>query len=256
MAQAAVAAHVLLVVHRGDHRPGPQEQHCLEEGVREQVEHRGLVHADSCGGEHVSELRTGRIGDHALDVVLDETDRRREKRRGRADDRHHAERGRSEFEQRRHPAHEEYARRNHGGRVDESGNGRWTFHGVGQPCVEEQLRRFARSADEQKNRSQLGRVDAEPQEFERALRESLSSGEDVVEVYGVDEDVEREYAQNHSEIADPVDDERLNRRRIRRRLSVVESDQQIRGYADPFPTEEKLKKIVGGDQRQHREGKE
>jgi hypothetical protein len=74
------------VVHRVDDRAGAEEQHRLEEGVGEEVEHRRRVDADARGHEHVAELRAGRIGDHALDVVLHEADGRREEGRGGADD--------------------------------------------------------------------------------------------------------------------------------------------------------------------------
>src|SRR3546814_8045460 len=54
--QIAVIAHVLFVVHRMDDRTSPEEQQCLEEGVREQVEHRGAIGARS--EEHTSELQS------------------------------------------------------------------------------------------------------------------------------------------------------------------------------------------------------
>src|SRR3546814_6846745 len=76
--ERAIIAHVLLVVHRVDDRAGTEEQQRLEEGVREQVEHRRAIGADTRREEHVDELRTGRIGDDALDVQLRRADRRSE----------------------------------------------------------------------------------------------------------------------------------------------------------------------------------
>ena len=75
--QPAHLAHVLLVMHRGDHRARAEEQQRLEEGMGEEVEHAEAVAADAEADEHVAELRAGRIGDHPLDVVLDETRRSR-----------------------------------------------------------------------------------------------------------------------------------------------------------------------------------
>ena len=49
----------------------------------------GDVGADPDADEHVAELRDRGVGEHLLDVVLPEADRRREERRERADASHH-----------------------------------------------------------------------------------------------------------------------------------------------------------------------
>ena len=147
--QAAHVAHVLLVMHRMDDRARAEEQQRLEEGVREQVEDAEAVAADAERDEHVAKLRTGRIGDDALDVVLHEADRRGEERRRRADHRHDGERRRREFEQRRQPRHHEDAGRHHRRGMDERRDGRRAFHRVRQPGVQQELRRLAHRAHEQ-----------------------------------------------------------------------------------------------------------
>ena len=68
-------------VHRVDDRAGAEEEAGLEEGVREDVEEAGRERADADAEEHEAELAHGGVGEHLLDVVLDERDRRREERR-------------------------------------------------------------------------------------------------------------------------------------------------------------------------------
>mmetsp|Transcript_16890 Transcript_16890/g.21844 ORF Transcript_16890/g.21844 Transcript_16890/m.21844 type:complete len:229 (+) Transcript_16890:1-687(+) len=59
LGEAAHVSHILLVVRAMNNRTSTEEEQRLEEGVREQVEHRCLIGADACGKEHVTKLRTG-----------------------------------------------------------------------------------------------------------------------------------------------------------------------------------------------------
>ncbi len=63
------------MMHGMDDRARTKEQQRLEKGMREQVVDAGRIHPDPERHEHVAELRTGRIRDHALDVVLHQAHR-------------------------------------------------------------------------------------------------------------------------------------------------------------------------------------
>ncbi len=65
------------------------------------------------------------------------------------------------------------------------------------------------------------------------------------------EDAERE-----AEVADAIDDEGLDRGRIRLRLMKPEADEQIAHQPDALPAEEQLHQVVGRHQHQHREGEQ
>jgi hypothetical protein len=84
--QAAVAAHVLLVDMAWITEPAPRNSSALKKAWVNRWNIAGLVGADAGGEEHVAELRAGRIGDHPLDVVLGQADRRGEQGGDRADD--------------------------------------------------------------------------------------------------------------------------------------------------------------------------
>ena len=61
---------------------------------------------------------------------------------------------------------------------------------------------------------------------------------------------------DEAEIADAVDDESLDRRGVGGRLLVPEADEEIARQSDALPAEEHLNEVVGGHERQHREGEE
>ena len=83
------------------------------------MEDRGRIGGSTEGDGHVAQLRQGRVGDHALDVVLDNADETHEQRGDRADDQNRRQRGFRQFEQRRHARHHENTGRDHGGSVDQ-----------------------------------------------------------------------------------------------------------------------------------------
>ena len=66
----------------------------------------------------------------------------------------------------------------------------------------------------------------------------------------------RKMPSDEAEIADAVDDERLDRRGVGGGLLVPEADEQIAREADALPAEEHLDEVVGRHQHQHGEGEE
>ena len=152
--------------------PADEEQQRLEEGMRDEVEHRGLIGRDAGRKEHVAELRAGRIGDDFLDVVLRHADAGGEDAGGAADHHDEAERDRRILEHRRQARHHEHARRHHRRGMDQGRDRRRAFHRVGQPGVQADLRRFAHRADEQKDAGDGQRVDMHAEEHETSCRPS------------------------------------------------------------------------------------
>ena len=255
-AQAAIIAHVLLMVHRMDDRAGAQEQQRLEEGVGEEVEHRRAIGADARSEEHVAQLRTGRIGDDALDVGLHRADGRSEQAGRRADEGDEAQRRGRGFEHRRQAADHEHARGDHGGRVDQRRHRGRAFHRVGQPGVEAKLRRLAHRADEQQQAEHRHRVEAMAKEPDGRSGHGGRGFQNFRNGDGVEHQIGAENPHHEAEIAHAVDDECLDRGGIGRRLAEPEADQQIGCQAHAFPAEEHLQQVVGRHQHQHREGEE
>jgi hypothetical protein len=117
--QAAIITHVLLVMHRVNDRTGAQEEQSLEEGMREQMEHGHTIGPAARCKEHVSELRTGRIGDDALDVVLNKPNSRGENRGGCAHNGDDIQCKLTGFKQRRQAADHEHASSDHRRSMDQ-----------------------------------------------------------------------------------------------------------------------------------------
>jgi hypothetical protein len=63
-------------------------------------------------------------------------------------------------------------------------------------------------------------------------------------------------AQEEAEVADPVDEERLQRGVDGALARSPEADQQVRHQADRLPAEEQLQEVVRHHQHQHREGEQ
>ena len=151
-AQATHLAHVLLVSHAVNDGACGEEEQRLEEGVRHEMEDGCRVSRDAAAQEHVAELRDGGVGEDALDVGLHQGHGGGKESSGRADDGDCAQRKRRVIEKHMGAGDHVHAGGDHGGGVDQGGDGRGTFHGVGQPDVERQLSRFSGCAEEQAER--------------------------------------------------------------------------------------------------------
>ena len=254
--QTAVVPHVLFVVHPVDHGTRAKEQHRFEERVCEQVEHRDRINTDTGSNEHVTQLGTCRIGDDAFDVVLDQTNSRREEGCCCAKECHEGHRLGGEFHQGRHTANKEDTRCNHGRRVDQGRHRCRAFHRVRQPCVQDQLSRFTHRADEQQEGQQVCCVPFGPQEGQVGFCQCGGRSENVVKADRVHQEEQAEDTQRKAEVTDTVDDKGLDRSRVCGRLFVVETDQQVGCDAHAFPAEEHLNKVVRCNQHKHGEGKE
>ena len=100
------------------------------------------------------------------------------------------------------------------------------------------------------------RVPVDAPQMDGLARHARRGGEDLLEADRAGQREQQEDAEREAEVADPVDDEGLDRRGVGRRPLVPEADQQIGGEADAFPAEEHLHQIVGRHQHQHGEGEQ
>ena len=149
LAKVAHELHILLTGHGVNNGAGTEEEQGLEEGVSEDVEDSGGECADAEREEHVAELGDGGVGEHALDVVLNEADGGGEDSGEGADDGDCFHGSRGEHEDGVGAGHHVNAGGDHGGGVDEGRNGRGAFHGVGQPDIQRKLGGLAAGSDKQ-----------------------------------------------------------------------------------------------------------
>ena len=140
--------------------------------------------------------------------------------------------------------------------MDQRRDRRRPLHGVGQPGMQEELRRLAHGADEQQQADQGQGIDGKAEEFDRGSDVIGGRGENGVEIDRIENQKHRHDTEHEAEVADPVHQEGLDRRRAGRRPLVPEADQQIGAQPDAFPAEEHLQEIVGAHQHQHGEGEQ
>ena len=212
--EAAVLAHVLLVMHGVDDVARGHEEEGLEEGVSHEVEEGGRVGANSDRQEHVPDLAHGRVGEHPLDVGLHDGDGGCEQRGDRADDRDGCVGVNGDVVDGVHAADEVDAGRDHRGRVDQGTYRSRSFHCVRQPGVQWKLRGFGDGAHQQQERGELktravmyrANVSAKVSGQAWGARETLKDLRKRDGVVGGEQD---ERAQDHADVADHVHHERF-----------------------------------------------
>ena len=80
------------MMHADDDCASTQEKQRLEESMRHQMKNCHRVRGGpECHG-HVAQLGQGRVGNHALDIVLDDAEETHEQRRDRANHQHEGQR--------------------------------------------------------------------------------------------------------------------------------------------------------------------
>src|SRR5215213_7910033 len=101
------------------------------------------------------------------------------------------------------------------------------LHGVGQPGVEQELRRLAHRAHEEEEAGERQRVPLDAEEAEARIGEVADAREDALEGDRAEQHEDEEDTEGEAEIANPVDDEGLDGGGPGRVLLVPEADQEI-----------------------------
>ena len=135
LTQTTHFTHILFVGNCVNNRTSPKKEQCFEKCVSEQMENARAIGANTERHEHVTKLRTRRIGNDTLDIVLHQTDGRCKKCSCRTYNHNDCLSSRSEFENRRHTRNHENAGGNHRGGVNKRRNRCWPLHSIRQPCV-------------------------------------------------------------------------------------------------------------------------
>ena len=199
--------------------------------------------------EHESQLRHGGVGQHLLDVGLHQRHRGGEERREHADHRDHLRGFGRHHVDARHARREIHTRRDHRGGVDQRRHRRGASHGVGEPHIQRNLRRFPGGAHEQQHPHQAGR-----HEHRRACA-AQERAVDRVHIERAEGTVQQEHAQQEAGVADTVGDERLATGLGIGEVVEPEADQQIRGESHALPTHEQHQHRAAQHQQQHEEQK-
>ncbi len=217
---------------------GGKEEQPLEEGMREQVEERRRVRANTNCRHHETKLANGGVGQNALDVPLRHGNRCRKERRKCPCEGHigHCT-GRNltgGIEDREHAHKQEDTGRDHGGRVNHGANGRGAFHGVGQPHMQRELRALADGAKEdqhsnQRNRGYVG-IDQRQGHVHHRQMLHVCRLEDIAKLQTgrVAPRIEQHHANEHDCIAHTRGHKGLDACLARALLLVPEANQQVR----------------------------
>jgi len=128
------------------------------------------------------------------------------------------------------------------------------LHRIGQPHVQRHLGALAHGTDEQQQADHRHHqvLGAAEQRHGPAL-DQMQVGEHLGVVQGAEVVQDAGDAEQEAEVANPVDQERLQVGEHRAGPLEPEADQQVGHQADRFPAEEQLQEVVGHHQHQHGE---
>ncbi len=229
--------------------PRAHEQRGLEHRVVHDVEDRGddgraAAHAGQRGDQ--PQVADGGIGQQPFQVVAPGRDHRADDQRHHAGPGHDPEPRIRRPQHRREPHQQEHPRLYHGGRMQIGADRRRRGHGVGQPEMERELRRFCkRTQQEQPQDPQIPRV--RPHQIARAQH--------VIQLIAADRLSQQHHRRQQRDTPRRGDHQRGPRPVAGAGVLVPVADQQERKQAGQFPEHHHQDDVAGDQHPHHRPGK-
>ena len=222
------------------------EQGGLERRVVENVQHRdGCRRFEREAQQHdqQAELADGRIGENALQIVLEERHPRAERHGNEA---HAGHDNRVEIGARQHRPEtrdQEHARLHHGGRMEIGADGRGCGHRVRQPEMERELGRLGETAEQDQDQDRG---------IERRALHCISARQNRRQIERSDGQAQHDHARDQQQAAPARNRQRHARTLPRFRLVAPEPDEEERGQARQLPEDQEQQDVAGNHDPQHR----
>ena len=184
-----------------------------------------------------------RVGEHTLDVALEQRRDGAEQQRDQAGAAHQREPQVRARQDRPQSGQQEHARLHHGGRVQIGRNRGGRGHGMRQPEVERKLRAFGESADEQQH--QQGRIPG-------VRAHGVARGQEVVEFVAADDLADEQHCGEQAQATRGRDRERHAGAAPRFTAVIPVRDEHERGEAGELPEHRELYQVARQHDAQHR----
>ncbi len=189
-----------------------------------------------------SEMADGRIGEQALEVLLEDREEGAEHEGAEADGADEPEpflgppERRPQANQQKHPGFHQR------GRMQIGGDRRRGRHSMRQPEVERKLRALGESPQQDED---------ERREIEPVRSDQVAGGQHLVEIVAADDVAQDQYPGQQAKPAGSGDDQGHARAVSRTGIVVPISDQQEREQTGQFPEENELDEVARQDDPQH-----
>ena len=188
-------------------------------------------------------MADGRVGEEALEVMLERCDHGADQQRRDAGPAHQPGPFRRSGQRREQARQQEDAGLHHGGRVQVGRHRRRCCHGVGQPEMEGELRRLGKDTEEDKHQRR---------HIERVGANRVAAGEDDGKFVTADDFADQQEAGEHRQAASAGDRQRKTCAAPRSLAFSPVGDEQERREAGQLPENQQLNEVFGEHDAEHR----
>ena len=140
--------------------------------------------------------------------------------------------------------------------MDHGADRGWAFHGIRQPDVQRELRRFTDGADEEQQTDQARRRKAQKSAWNSCKCVQCLFGENLTEGQRTGGEVKIGNAQQHEYVANAGGHECFHRRVAGGGFRKPEADQQVGTQAHDLPAHEEGQQVIGDHQHVHAKGEQ